>query len=896
MSDGPEITLLNDLVSWWSLNEASGTRNDSHGGNHLSDVNTVGSAMGKVGNAGDFVRTNSERLELSDSSDYDVSGSFTISGWFYKTTTGAAVLASVWNEDGVDERGWRVQANTETNIRLQTSRDGTFGTTLNTANATISNGTWYWFCAWYDASDDKLYMSIDNATPVASASTTSAVYQAPGKLIIGGQETGSGGSQHWGGLIDEVGFWTRVLTSDERTWLYNSASGRAYSDLDQGGGQEYQQAVDGAVTFAGVTVKRAGKPAAGEVSFAGETVRHTGKALAGAVTYASDLLRNVARKLAGAVSFAGDALRQKVVVDAGEVAPNNHQYVRYANNSNSYTLSNYAVPAGANKVLAVTVSLMLSNENGVNINGVSFDGDALTPAVASTGTSTSRSYYIGTWILVNPATKTGNIVVSLTGNHAGCIISAVTLTGVDQTTPFSHTGVTSVTLDSTSFDENDPPYGGDWTGTPGDYYLYAVASNASNNPTWAWDDFGGTAELYDLNNGSSSNNEVAGSGASGAPSGGWAWVTSDPVTPPRTVGVAVGFVAAAVSQEYEKEIGGAVTFAGVTIRLPNKALAGATTPAGELSRDIGKLVAGAVSLAGSIVRDSTHSLAGAVSAAGDVVRQTAKPLAGAWSAAGNISRRVSKRLAAELSFDGTIEEARAFLYALAGSLSFDGGVRLQPWKVLRGAWSAAGNISRQTMKPLGGAWAAAGTVSRAVTRSLSGALALAGNVSRHVTARVSGAVAFTSTVTRQMAVSLSSALNLSGLTETARFRFVALAGALTSAGSLVRHVATSRVSGAVAFSGEIVRRVSVLLSGSLDMAGATGRFITRALSGTLATAGTVARRISRQLGGAVSWVGSVLPVHYPGGFAPGIVHLTARARSLVLTARKRIFTLTARKK
>ncbi len=31
------------------------------------------------------------------------------------------------------------------------------------------------------------------------------------------------------GLIDEVAIWARVLTADERTWLYNAGNARAYA-------------------------------------------------------------------------------------------------------------------------------------------------------------------------------------------------------------------------------------------------------------------------------------------------------------------------------------------------------------------------------------------------------------------------------------------------------------------------------------------------------------------------------------------------------------------------------------------------------------------------------------------------------------------------------------------
>ena len=41
-------TIESSLVSWWDLNEESGTRNDAHGTNNLTDNNTVSYSLGKV--------------------------------------------------------------------------------------------------------------------------------------------------------------------------------------------------------------------------------------------------------------------------------------------------------------------------------------------------------------------------------------------------------------------------------------------------------------------------------------------------------------------------------------------------------------------------------------------------------------------------------------------------------------------------------------------------------------------------------------------------------------------------------------------------------------------------------------------------------------------------------
>ena len=61
--------LKDDLVSWWSLDETIGTRDDSHGSNNLVDHNTVGYTTGKQGNASAFTAANSEYLDIADNAD-----------------------------------------------------------------------------------------------------------------------------------------------------------------------------------------------------------------------------------------------------------------------------------------------------------------------------------------------------------------------------------------------------------------------------------------------------------------------------------------------------------------------------------------------------------------------------------------------------------------------------------------------------------------------------------------------------------------------------------------------------------------------------------------------------------------------------------------------------------
>lgn len=59
--------LSTNLVSYWELEESSGTREDSHGANDLTDNNTVLYGTGKQGNGADFEATNSEYLNVASS-------------------------------------------------------------------------------------------------------------------------------------------------------------------------------------------------------------------------------------------------------------------------------------------------------------------------------------------------------------------------------------------------------------------------------------------------------------------------------------------------------------------------------------------------------------------------------------------------------------------------------------------------------------------------------------------------------------------------------------------------------------------------------------------------------------------------------------------------------------
>ncbi len=79
-----------NLVSWWSMNEADGTRFDNHASNHVSDNNTISSISGKQGKAAQFVLAKSQALRIPDNPNLSMG-------------TGARMTACTWTKlDGKD--------------------------------------------------------------------------------------------------------------------------------------------------------------------------------------------------------------------------------------------------------------------------------------------------------------------------------------------------------------------------------------------------------------------------------------------------------------------------------------------------------------------------------------------------------------------------------------------------------------------------------------------------------------------------------------------------------------------------------------------------------------------------------------------------------------------------
>jgi hypothetical protein len=233
--------VIDDLKAYWGMNEGSGNRADSHSGGYtLTDNNTVAAGTALVGaQSADFEASQSERLTRADNADISAGDTnWTWNGWLnLETSSNFQYIAGKGVGAAGSAQEWRLSQDGSQKFML-TAWAATTPTTLSsTMGSAASTATWYMVTVWHDATNNQLGISVKSAGVDQSNTSaySSGVNDDAEPLELGGSINAFA---FYDGRMDEVGFWRKVLTSDERTWLYNSGSGRSYTDIqnESGGG------------------------------------------------------------------------------------------------------------------------------------------------------------------------------------------------------------------------------------------------------------------------------------------------------------------------------------------------------------------------------------------------------------------------------------------------------------------------------------------------------------------------------------------------------------------------------------------------------------------------------------------------------------------------------------
>lgn len=238
-SDVPVWGLTRNLISYWKLDSNA---KDSVSSNDLTISGATATASGKINGAYDFDGTN-DYLYRNAFSSLGKSGTYTYSLWFYANTIDATQILLKNNLASDDRNVIGISAAGDICVGYY---DGTT-TRGKSKGSTITADTWYHVVFVKSGTTVTGYL---NGT-VMTGSNGPQYSNETGFALGGKQDT----SFHFDGIIDEVGLWSRALTSTEVTELYNSGSGLQYPFITA-----YTLVVDKmalALTYADVTLKKA---------------------------------------------------------------------------------------------------------------------------------------------------------------------------------------------------------------------------------------------------------------------------------------------------------------------------------------------------------------------------------------------------------------------------------------------------------------------------------------------------------------------------------------------------------------------------------------------------------------------------------------------------------------
>lgn len=234
---GAFFALTTNLISFWELEEASGTRNDAHSTNHLTDNASVGSAVGKVGTAADLESGSFQYLSRADNAALSTGDiDFSVAAWIKIESLGSYMAIAAKGDHSSNQREYEFFIDGGTNRAVfRVSSNGTVAGLSSNLEATtfgaLSTATWYFVVAYHDSVNNLIGVCVNNTCDTASWS--SGAFDGTAAFMIGRDL--SDGSAYFDGLIDQAGFWKKVLTSQDKIDLYNGGSGISYATLSGGG-------------------------------------------------------------------------------------------------------------------------------------------------------------------------------------------------------------------------------------------------------------------------------------------------------------------------------------------------------------------------------------------------------------------------------------------------------------------------------------------------------------------------------------------------------------------------------------------------------------------------------------------------------------------------------------
>jgi len=230
------MALTDNLISYWKLDEPSGvTATDEKSANNGANTNATVNQSGKLGTSYSFGGTAYITVANESNFDFDIGNTYSFSAWVYYTTevaTGNCIISKRLSGSpytGINFGMFPHSTKQKLALLHYHYNGSTHKYIYSRDTAEMTKNAWVHVVATYDGSGTKEGMKLykngtevtyvyDDYGPVATLLTNEPV-----RIGVDLES-----NRYFKGSIDEVGVWSKVLSSSEVTALYNSGNGLTY--------------------------------------------------------------------------------------------------------------------------------------------------------------------------------------------------------------------------------------------------------------------------------------------------------------------------------------------------------------------------------------------------------------------------------------------------------------------------------------------------------------------------------------------------------------------------------------------------------------------------------------------------------------------------------------------
>ncbi len=217
-------TLTTNLISYYKLEDTT----DFYSTNNLTNNGTATFVAGKVNNAVNLLSASSQYLSITDASQsgLDINSDFSIFCWFLTNTASAYQFIVSKNDFGTTNiLSYSFGTDNANHLRLTISSNGTVDIE-KFSTGTLNTATWYYVGVTYNKTAGTCAFYINGSASGTGSSLPTSINNNNVDVMIGAIKNNGTPAYFVNGKIDELGIWSKTLSTTEVTDLYNGGNGQ----------------------------------------------------------------------------------------------------------------------------------------------------------------------------------------------------------------------------------------------------------------------------------------------------------------------------------------------------------------------------------------------------------------------------------------------------------------------------------------------------------------------------------------------------------------------------------------------------------------------------------------------------------------------------------------------